>query len=195
LIVFLTFALIAVPLSFLVQLLQAAFSRPRRNALRKHPFLYSLWFLAAAVVTVFLIRLASQPLPDPLDASPRVDVRNLAADLDSYRREYGRYPLQSEAADHEYSQDYPRLFDVLSASDADTNQNQRNIVFASFPRARFQDGLLVDPWQNPFHVVADWSGDGAVLVGSNVVRAGVAVWSNGKNRINDKGQGDDIRSW
>lgn len=56
-------------------------------------------------------------------------------------------------------------------------------------------GRLLDPWKHPYNVVANWKGDGEIVVGTKRVHAGVVVWSNGPNGINEFGDGDDICLW
>jgi hypothetical protein len=58
-----------------------------------------------------------------------------------------------------------------------------------------KQGRCLDPWGNAYHIVADWNGDGKVVVGSIVISNPVAVWSDGPNRKNELGKGDDICSW
>ena len=54
---------------------------------------------------------------------------------------------------------------------------------------------MVDPWGNLYHiVVADRNVSNIVISGIHT-REQVAVWSNGKNRQNEYGKGDDIISW
>jgi len=58
-----------------------------------------------------------------------------------------------------------------------------------------EDGARVDSWGKPLHIVIDTNGDGWVPVGTDKVNKQVAVWSSGKNGINEFGQGDDLRNW
>lgn len=54
---------------------------------------------------------------------------------------------------------------------------------------------LLDPWGNPYHIeIADLNVSN-ILVSGTEIKTSVAVWSNGKNRKNEIGNGDDICSW
>ena len=54
---------------------------------------------------------------------------------------------------------------------------------------------MVDPWGNLYHIeIADSNASNIVISGTEI-RDPVAVWSNGKNRQNEFGKGDDIISW
>jgi hypothetical protein len=57
------------------------------------------------------------------------------------------------------------------------------------------NGNIVDDWGNPYHIAFDSNHVGTIKIGNATIKATVAVWSDGPNRINENGTGDDIRSW
>jgi len=63
--------------------------------------------------------------------------------------------------------------------------------------AWYLEETLYDYWGNPLNVKASDSDYVSVCGGSSekVIEGRVAVWSNGKNQLNDCGSGDDIVSW
>jgi hypothetical protein len=125
----------------------------------------------------------------------KVECHSLAVVLRNYHSEYGRFPLQvTNNSDHEYAADYDRLLDILQGRDKSLDENPRSIVFVELRIYKGRTGL--DSWGKPYHVLADWSGDGKVTVGTIVVtNARVVVWSDGPDQKNELGHGDDIRSW
>jgi type II secretory pathway pseudopilin PulG len=52
-----------------------------------------------------------------------------------------------------------------------------------------------DPWGRVYRVWIDANGDGRVELSHAIVRESVAVWSVGRNGLNEMGRGDDIPSW
>ena len=56
-------------------------------------------------------------------------------------------------------------------------------------------GQMLDPWGNSYHIeIADLNVSN-IVVSETEIKTSVAVWSNGKNRKNEFGNGDDICSW
>lgn len=63
-----------------------------------------------------------------------------------------------------------------------------------------REGRLVDAWGNPYRVFYNPKGfnlndDQYVLPDGRVIRGYAFIWSDGPNRKNEGGYGDDIRSW
>ncbi len=77
----------------------------------------------------------------------------------------------------------------------DIHENPDDRIFLEVNPTKMGDGGMIDPWDNPMNLLADWSGDGRVSVGKKVLRKPVAVWSDGPNGKNESGSGDDITSW
>jgi hypothetical protein len=72
------------------------------------------------------------------------------------------------------------------------------------------NGQIVDPWDSPYNICIDTNDDGIVEIDRHYSRcedgpslehdnvqvgAPIAIWSNGPNKKDDLGLGDDIRSW
>jgi hypothetical protein len=132
---------------------------------------------------------------NPVDRRDAYFVQNA---IKAFYNEYSMYPLEkgvtNTTTDHEYREDYKDLFATLQG--INTNQNPRGIVFIEIDTNRLDsEQRYVDSRNHPFHVVADWNYDSKLLVGTQVLPKGVAVWSDGPNGQNDYGQGDDLRTW
>jgi hypothetical protein len=54
---------------------------------------------------------------------------------------------------------------------------------------------ILDPWGNPYHIEIAALNESNIVVSGTEIRTSVAVWSNGKNKKNEFGEGDDICSW
>lgn len=74
----------------------------------------------------------------------------------------------------------------------------------------FGTSFPVDPWGNPYNIYIDRDGDCVIqmrhvstrdldfhLHEERTIKVGrpVAIWSNGPDRVNSWGEGDDIKSW
>lgn len=56
-------------------------------------------------------------------------------------------------------------------------------------------GQMLDPWGNSYHIEIAALNMSNIVGSETEIRTSVAVWSNGKNRKNEFGNGDDICSW
>lgn len=130
------------------------------------------------IISVLASLIASQVIK-LIDDGNRLKTRALVVDLktalNSYRTEYGRFPLENQAEEKEWLTDGSNtLIDTLSALPVEggaVNLNAKSIRFAEFPPAKNdRHGLisqprpsrLVDMWGQPFRVRLDVSGDNQV---------------------------------
>jgi hypothetical protein len=188
---------LAIPISLVIWIVAAFFSPRIGSRIEKHPVILALWFISAAVV-MFMIIYPMQTHPDRAKSTRANSLgMDLAIGFRAYYTEYGRYPLQTASTeDHAYAADYKPLIDILTGKASNTNENPRRLVFIEINKRDLNAaGVFVDPWNNPFNIVADWDGNGEVRVGTTNLHVGVAVWSSGPNRKNEFGRGDDIHSW
>lgn len=175
------------------KLIAAAFSLRVRQEIASRPVFHAVWFLLAVVGAGLFFIPPFRGVPHTI-VRAKVECRSLAVAARNFHSEYGRFPLQpTNHSDHLYVNDYGPLLDILQGQDKSLAENPRAIIFIELRKQNGKVGL--DSWNNTYHVLADWSGDGQVTVGTTVVTAAVAVWSNGPNKKNEFGRGDDIRSW
>lgn len=52
--------------------------------------------------------------------------------------------------------------------------------------------LFVDPWKNPYRIHFDADKDHIIVIGKKSFTADILIYSDGPNRKNDFGAGDDI---
>ena len=75
-----------------------------------------------------------------------------------------------------------------------TNLNPRSFQYLGSGHDDHK-GTLLDPWGSPYYFAIDGNNDNQLSVGSYPVQRRVVVWSLGKNKVNEFGQGDDITTW
>ena len=191
-------ALIAllIPLGILARLVACAFSLQSRQRMKSRPMLHVLWAVAGLmIVGIFVFGLTLSPCSYGKSPSAAL-VSAVSSAITAYLTDYARYPLQTSTNDHTYIDDQAALVSVIFGLDSASNENPRRLVYLDVLQINLgRDGSLRDAWGNTLNIRADWSMDGLVRVGTNVLARPVAVWSNGKNGKNEFGSGDDITSW
>lgn len=135
------------------------------------------------------------------------DVMKLVEMIERYRLAYGVYPIIRNDADEQPGEG---IMDILVALKSPLctpsysrveKLNPNMINFAEFFIGRRTiNGMIVDPWGEPYHVAIDTNEDGITEICrfGNIdlrIHQPVLVWSNGPNRRNDFGLGDDICNW
>jgi len=72
----------------------------------------------------------------------------------------------------------------------------RNSPYIEVPRVHLDSkGALLDPWGTPYLVILGSQSKVGVQVGDQSLNQKWAIWSCGKNKINEWGRGDDICGW
>lgn len=152
----------------------------------------------------------------------RRDIRAIVMALRAYDERYGRLPIVEDIEDE---QPPGQLLQVLcgakwqvgklllpqSDSISRLNPDGTNFIVSLMGRTTLNDALL-DPWGEPYHIAVDRNGDGKTTIRCEdnqardtdltsrrqtdvTVQLHVAVWSNGPNRKNECGYGDDLSNW
>lgn len=157
-----------------------------------------LWVLATfwAAVLAYLVLSALSAKRGP---HPRVyvkaEVKTIEVALRQYYAEYHSWPVPTNHPEDQI--DNAPLMDILCArtnsASCQTWNPKRYRMFE--PRRPGPNGECLDHWGNPYHIIVDVTFDGVISVGDATVRKEVVVWSDGKNKKNEWGQGDDITSW
>ena len=146
------------------------------------------------------------------------DVKAIRDAILTYYAEYGKYPSNADGGWCAWTD---QTYSVLSAG-ANTQgirfptANPKNIVFLTLGANQLCGfwGYPVDPWGSWYGIMMDYNYDGKIDTndsgswgspncggnwsnwqGPILDKIGVAVWSNGPNKTNEWGQGDDIASW
>jgi hypothetical protein len=113
--------------------------------------------------------------------------------LTNYLVEYGYLPFAPVDSGKDGELDNRAVVNLFA--DMTPARNPKQINFPLGPPEWIKDGQIVDHWKNPWHLAADGDGDGEITIGARVIRKRVAVWSNGPNGRDEKGEGDDVCSW
>lgn len=113
----------------------------------------------------------------------------IGAALDSYKLDYGYYPVSNSAAANSVP-----LFQELGGYDTtgaidNTKENYLDMIDPN-NSAKMVDANnnVIDPWGNPFHYL-----DAASNTTTN--NPDFDLWSTGKDGNDDNGTGDDIKNW
>lgn len=149
--------------------------------------------LAAGFVYIFLSILAPVRL---IDVAPRgrLDMNSSISAIGNYEATYDRFPLESAGPTNEV--DNAKLMAILTAATNDTEAmkaNPERTHFLEPPTTSIAGGAWLDPWKHPYHFIL--RREGSIVVGGVAVPGHIAIWSNGRNGVNEYGKGDDRVSW
>ena len=183
-------------IGFVLRMMGCLFSAGSRKKVRARPVLHVVWLIASsfpATWLYYIVTTARICSVDELECMNKIKAVAMAAK--AYQTHYGRFPLQSSSMDHPYDGDQALLLQILCGASQPPPENPERIRFLELAAENQGERGMIDPWGNPMHIVADWSGDGRVSVGTKVLNEKIAVWSDGPNGKNESGSGDDITSW
>ena len=132
------------------------------------------------------------------------EVTALANAMLQYQSEYNYFPGQATGAGADYKYqvaDLQNLLSVLRGTNVNTTwSNPRKMTFLDVDERSVTNGVMVDPWGNPYWVAADWTFDNTIS--GNIADGGspgksVAVWSWGPGSGTNDNITDatHIRSW
>ena len=181
---------------FVLRMLGCLFFAGSRKKVRERPVLHAVWLIAGILTAVWwnsIVKSGFRCTGEREQCKQEVVV--VARALHGIHERYGRFPLQSSSGDHAYEADQALLLQILSGSGQPPPENPQRIRFIELMKEDQGERGMIDPWGQPVHIVADWSGDGRVGVGKKVLRKPVAAWSDGPNGMDESGSGDDITSW
>lgn len=140
------------------------------------------------------------------------DTKSIEMAIKNYLNEYGRYPLQDDGEESSgditspsgsINDKYKELMGVLLNTedignvDLDEENPRRRLFLELNEQSVNEDGVLLDPWENPYQVIMDYDFNDKIEIAALAtnLNRGVAVWSLGPDRVDDKGENDDITSW
>jgi hypothetical protein len=172
-------------------------------------FIFHAWATCMGVVAILFVVSAGCARTNGVPVLPHGQgwsltvVRTITTASEKYEENYGYLPRTGTNSSIVNS---GTLF-VNCMKGTDTNLNPRGILFFDMPprslRGPVGFQILVDSYSTPFSIYYDTNGDGFVseadagapkFNGGSLNRT-IAVWSWGPNRVNEWGDGDDIRSW
>ena len=126
----------------------------------------------------------------------KIEMSALKGALESYKAYYGRFPLTTPSSGNEVNN--AKLIEILTAATNDVQvlrQNPNGRKFLETSKESLVDGAMVDPWGHAYHIAFQAGDPEHLKLGDQLVPATIAIWSDGPNRINEYGTGDDPRSW
>lgn len=151
----------------------------------------ALTLIAVPIIAAIAIPAFSTAQQRAQDTQELSTTHQLRVAIQSYETEYGRLPLAPKGKDA--TVDNGELMDVLRG--IDKTANPKGIAFIEPPALSMVDKVFTDKWGYAFHIALDGDGDGKVTLDSGTVDAPIAVWSSGKDTVDEQGDGDDISSW
>ena len=182
-------------IGFVLRMLGCLFSADSRKKVRNRPVLHAVWLITSVLLSAnFYVSNCGCINPaEPHECRFKIELLGTA--MEQFHERYGRFPLQSESEDHAYVTDQARLIRILCGTDNNLQENPDGIIFLEVKSKDKGERGMIDPWGNPMHIVADWSGDGRISLGAKVLHQKFAIWSDGPDGKNESGSGDDITSW
>jgi len=158
------------------------------------------WVRCVSVGTIFLLLSAtictfSCSRPESYKKSPVVaEVTEFMFGIEAVYAEKGEYPFCSKSVNA-----VTNLSSVLCFLQAvpclDKEGKERTISYVNIDKERDNKEGYTDPWGRPYHLILKSDKSSVLKVGRFDISNNVAIWSNGPNRINESGEGDDICSW
>lgn len=167
--------------------------------------------VTVAIVAALVIPAVTAAKEAARRAKASTEVRQIVLAVQQYENDYGRLPDLGGDGTHDVTvaENNSRLFNILRGIDAGHTGNPRQAVYFSAAQATGKgkpsgglgaDGVLYDPWGNPYLIRIDGNGDGQTddpygTSPADKVNKTVIAWSLGKDaRPGKDGQGD-VRSW
>lgn len=164
-----------------------------------------------ALITAMVVPAISATIEAARRAKASQDVRAIVEAVESYHTEYSQYPNVGggDQRDVTLAENNNKLFNILRDLEPNHEHNPKHQVFFAAPDAREgakaregfdPQGVLRDPWGNPYLIRIDGNGDGVVedpygTSPTDTIRAGVIVWSLGKDALPGLHGSGDILSW
>jgi len=131
---------------------------------------------------------------DPVPVA-ELEIKSLLSAVWSYKAEYGHLPVINPEVE---IQSNAVVIAILTAG-ADqallATHNPRKIKFLDCPTNRMKDGQLLDLWGSAYNFAFRVRGNSVLRIGTNQLNTDFAIWSNGPNRKDENGNGDDVASW
>lgn len=118
------------------------------------------------------------------------DVSALTSAIRKYKADTGHFPKVPTLSSGEL--DNGSLIAILTGTSTNPPQT---IAYLNVAPSLLLNGNFVDPWKHPYHVIINDDGSGELRIQNKVISTDVAVWSDGRNGVNEFGDGDDVRGW
>jgi hypothetical protein len=124
-----------------------------------------------------------------------LDIKNLLSAVEQYENQYHHLPIVDLGIERQSNSKVASVLTARFDQALVVNINSNKIEFLKWPTNRMGNGQMLDPWNTPYNFAFRVDGSAIFKVNTNVVNGDVAIWSNGPNRKDEGGGGDDIASW
>lgn len=112
----------------------------------------------------------------------------IVAACNQFRADKGQFPAATVSSGEQVNTS--ELFAILTAAEA-----TGKVYYDASGSGIHVNGTPRDVWTEELQVGLDLNGDGKVNLNGTMVDGSVVVWSNGANKQNEFGGGDDVKTW
>lgn len=116
------------------------------------------------------------------------DIETIKTAFDDFYSHYHHLPLISPERESQFS--ITLGHELNGVKPGPNSQNPDGIVFW-----KVSAGEQLDGWGHRYHYWLDHDGNGIVSPGGIPLKRSFVIWSDGPNKIDEQGKGDDINSW
>lgn len=144
---------------------------------------------------ILLLSLAVSCSPSHRQLQATAEINELTGAVKSFYADHGYYPVPANKLSDATVKDVLPVLLAQSESSDVRLLNPELVLYVNVSSGRFLNGDYLDPWGSPYHLLLTTNTVPKLIIGGFTVGDNVVIWSNGRNRKNEMGHGDDICSW
>jgi hypothetical protein len=121
-------------------------------------------------------------------------MRNIQLAISSYQAYYGCLPFPANTS---REIENTLLVAVLMGKTNDVQVarvNPKGIQFLTVADSSLKGGEFIDSWGHPYHILFEAEGSRRAVSEIRRESTSIEIWSAGPNGIDERGNGDDVRS-
>lgn len=150
---------------------------------------------AAGSGFILLLSLAVSCSPSHRRLQVTAEINELTGAIKSFYADHGYYPVPTNRLSNATVKDVLQVLLAQTESSDVRLLNPELVPYVNVSSGRCLNGDYLDPWGSPYHLVLTTNAVPKLIIGGFTVGDNVAIWSNGRNKKNELGHGDDISSW
>lgn len=135
------------------------------------------------------------PLPQRVTDRARSEITGLLVAITVFQQDHGYYPVATNAVGSVSMRNVLPVITADHKSKEALQLNPRMLNYVDINQSRYHNGEYLDPWGTPYNLLLESNKTCKSIIHGSVVETHVKIWSNGVNKINEFGYGDDICSW
>lgn len=122
------------------------------------------------------------PLPQQVTDRARSEITGLLVAFTVFQQDHGCYPVTTNMEGNVSMREVLQL-------------NPKMLNYVDINESCYHNGEYLDPWGSPYNLLLESNKTCKSIIHGSVVETHVKIWSNGRNKKNEFGEGDDICSW